>query len=96
MKRNKPKKLGKVNGNTLIATIDIGKKMNYGYFRAPDGRDIKPFGFYNLRDGFDKFWAKLVEFQKGHNLEEIVVGFESTGPYAEPMLHFLKKKEITL
>ena len=96
MKRNKPKKLGKVNGNTLIATIDIGKKMNYGYFRAPDGRDIKPFGFYNLRDGFDKFWAKLVEFQKGHNLEEIVVGFESTGPYAEPMLHFLKNKEITL
>ena len=70
--------------------------MNYGYFRAPDGRDVKPFAFYNLRDGFEKFWAKLVEFHKGHNLEEIVVGFESTGPYAEPMLHFLKKKEVTL
>ena len=96
MKRNKTKKLRKVNGNTLIAAIDIGKKVNYGYFRAPDGQDIKPFAFYNLRDGFEKFWAKLVEFQKGHNLEEIVVGFESTGPYAEPMLHFLKKKKIRL
>ena len=96
MKRNKPKKLGKVNGNTLIATIDIGKKMNYGYFRAPDGRDLKPFAFHNLRDGFEMFWTRLVEFQKGHNVEEIVVGFESTGPYAEPMLHFLKKKKITL
>jgi transposase len=96
VKRNKTKKLGKVNGNTLIAAIDIGKKMNYGYFRTPDGQDIKPFAFHNLRDGFEKFWAKLVEFQKGHNLEKIVIGFESTGPYAEPMLHFLKKKEITL
>jgi len=70
--------------------------MNYGYFRAPDGRDVKPFAFYNLRDGFEEFWTKLIGFQKGHNLEEIVVGFESTGPYAEPMLHFLKNKEVTL
>ena len=96
MKRNKTKKLGKVNGNTLIATIDIGKKANYGYFRAPDGQDVKPFAFCNLRDGFEKFWTKLAEFQKGHSLDEIVIGFESTGPYAEPMLHFLKKKKVTL
>ncbi len=96
MKRNKTKKLGKVNGNTLIAAIDIGKKANYGYFRAPDGQDVKPFAFYNLRDGFEKFWTKLLEFQKDHNLDEIVVGFESTGPYAEPLLHFLKIKEVTL
>ena len=96
MSQNKAKKLGKVNGNTLIAAVDIGKKMNYGYFRAPDGRDVKPFAFYNLRDGFEMFWTRLVEFQKRHNLEEVVVGFESTGPYAEPMLHFLREKEVSL
>lgn len=96
MGQNKPKKLGKVNGNTLVAAIDIGKKVNYGYFRAPDGQDIKPFAFHNMRDGFDVFWTRLVEFQRGHNLEEIIVGFESTGPYAEPMLHFLRKKKIRL
>jgi len=96
VKQNKTKKLGKVNGNTLIAAIDVGKKVNHGYFRAPDGQDFKPFAFYNLRDGFEMFWTKLVEFQKGHNLEEIVVGFESTGPYAEPMLHFLRKKKVML
>jgi transposase len=94
--QNKPKKLGKVNGNTLVAAIDIGKKVNYGYFRAPDGQDIKPFAFHNMRDGFDAFWTRLVEFQRGHNLEEIIVGFESTGPYAEPMVHFLRKKKIRL
>jgi len=94
--QNKPKKLGKVNGNTLVAAIDIGKKKNYGYFRAPDGQDIKPFAFYNLRGGFEIFWTKLVEFQKNHDLEEVVVGFESTGPYAEPVIHFLRKKKIRL
>ena len=96
MRSNKTKKLRKVNGNTLIAAIDIGKKMNYGYFRAPDGRDIKPFGFFNLRNGFEFFWARLVEFKKEHDLEDIVVGFESTGPYAEPMLHFLRGKKVRL
>ena len=96
MRQNKTKKLGKVNGNTLIAAIDIGKKVNCGYFRAPDGRDVKPFGFYNLRNGFESFWARLVKFQEENGLEDIVVGFESTGPYAEPMLHFLRKKKIRL
>ncbi len=96
MRANKTKKLGKINGNTLIAAIDIGKKMNYGYFRAPDGQDIKPFAFYNLRDGFEMFWTRLVEFKRGHNLEEIVVGLESTGPYAEPLLHFLSDKKVKL
>jgi transposase len=96
LRQNKPKKLRKVNGNTLIAAIDVGKKINYGYLRAPDGRDVKPFAFYNLRRGFEMFWTRLIEFQNSHNLEEIVVGFESTGPYAEPMLHFLSNKEVTL
>lgn len=96
MSDNKTKKLGKVNGNTLIAAIDIGKKINYGYFRAPNGSDVKPFPFYNLRNGFEVFWSKLVEFQQEHDLEDIVVGFESTGPYAEPILHFLKNKEVKL
>ncbi len=96
MKPNKSKKLGKVKGNTLIAAIDVGKKVNYGYFRAPDGQDIKPFAFYNLRTGFEIFWVKLIEFQRAHSLEQIVVGFESTGSYAEPMLHFLSKKKLRL
>jgi transposase len=96
VRQTKTKKLGKVKGNTLIATIDIGKKMNYGYFRAPDGRDIKPFSFFNLRNGFESFWTRLIEFQRKHELEEVVVGFESTGPYAEPMLHFLRGKNVRL
>jgi transposase len=96
VRQNKTKKLGKVNGKTLIAAIDIGKKMNYGYFRAPNGQDVKPFAFFNLRNGFESFWIRLVGFQKKCSLEEVVVGFESTGPYAEPMVHFLRGKNVRL
>jgi len=96
MRTNKTTKLRKVNRNTLIAAIDIGKKLNYGYFRAPDGQDVKPFAFLNLRSGFELFWTKLMDFQKRYKLEQIVVGFESTGPYAEPMLHFVREKDVVL
>ena len=30
------------------------------------------------------------------NMEEVVVGFESAGPYAEPLLHYLMKKKVKL
>ena len=33
---------------------------------------------------------------RAKNLEEMVVGFESTGPYAEPLLHYLMKRRVKL
>ncbi len=96
MKSNKTKKVTKINSKTLIATLDIGKNVQYGYFRAPNGNDIKPFAFYNSKKSFNAFWAKLVEFKNKAKLEDIVIGFESTGPYAEPLFHFLRKKPVKL
>ncbi|MBW2564516.1 MAG: IS110 family transposase, partial [Deltaproteobacteria bacterium] len=43
MKHNKVKKIRTINKKTLVATLDIGKKVHYGYFRAPSGKDIQPF-----------------------------------------------------
>jgi transposase len=34
--------------------------------------------------------------KKAHDLEELVVAVESTGPYAEPLLHFLKNRGVRL
>ena len=96
MKTNKTKKVTKINNKTLIATLDIGKNVQYGYFRAPNGNDIKPFAFYNTKKSFNAFWAKLVEFKNKERLEDIVIGFESTGPYAEPLFHFLRQKPVKL
>ena len=92
MKSSKTKKVKLINNKTMLATIDIGKNIHYGYFRAPDGHELKPFSFYNYKKSFHRFWRKMCQFQKQHQLQDIVVGFESTGPYAEPLYHYLKKK----
>src|SRR4030067_2207104 len=31
-----------------------------------------------------------------HNMEDVVVGFESTGPYGEPLVHYLQKRGVRL
>ena len=96
MKSTKTKKVTKINDKTLIATLDIGKNVQYGYFRAPNGNDVKPFAFYNSKKSYDEFWQKLCQFKNKERLEQIVIGFESTGPYAEPLFHFLRKKPVRL
>ena len=96
MKNTKTKKIKNINKKTLIVTMDIGKTVHFGYFRAPDGEDVKPFPFYNYRNSFNEFWKKVCQFKAEQKLEDIVVGFESTGPYAEPLFHFLRKKPVYL
>lgn len=76
--------------------MDIGKTTHYAYFRAPNGEDIKPFAFHNFRKDLDKFWIKLCQFKKAKQLQEVVVGFESSGPYAEPLLHYLRNRPVKL
>ena len=89
--KSKTEKIQSINGKTLIVAVDIGKTVHYGYFRAPNGEDLKPFRFYNFKKSFEQFWAKICRFQRQQGLEDIVIGFESTGPYAEPLFHFLRK-----
>jgi transposase len=93
---NKPEKIKTINGKTLIVALDIGKKVHYGYFRTPKNEDIKPFAFYNSGHSFNEFWKKLCRFKEKHMLDEVVIGFESTGPYAEPITNYLRKKAVRL
>jgi transposase len=96
MKTTKTKKIKNINKKTLIVTMDIGKTVHFGYFRAPNGQEVKPFPFYNFRKSFNEFWKRICQFKAEQNLEDIVVGFESTGSYAEPLSHFLRKKPVHL
>ena len=80
----------------MIVALDLGNESHYAYFRAPSGEDLKPFRFYNLKEDFDNFLEKIYKFQKEHHLKEIVIGFESTGSYAEPLFHFLRQKPVKL
>ncbi|MCL0040028.1 transposase [Thermodesulfovibrionales bacterium] len=96
MKDVNTKKLKRVNGKTLLVTVDASKMKHSGYCRCPDGTDIKPFEFFNTGRGFQEFWEKICHMKTTHGLEDMVVGFESTGPYAEPLLHFLRKRKARL
>ena len=96
MKSNKTEKIKTINQKTLIVALDIGKKVHYGYFRTPKNKDIKPFPIYNTGQSFKKFWKKLCRFKEDQMLDEVVIGFESTGPYAEPITNYLRKKPVNL
>lgn len=95
--RIKPKKTRAVNQNVLIATVDGGKDKHYGYYRCPDGTECKPFDFWNNGRGFQEFWERISLAAMTHGLEEIIIGFESTGPYMEPLgLYLRNKKSVRL
>jgi transposase len=96
MNKIQPKKLKFVNSNTLLATVDMGKNSFSGYARCPDRSEMNSSNFSNNRDGFTRFWRILVQMQKARGLEQIILGFESTGSYAEPFLHFFKDKPVRL
>jgi len=96
MKKIKTKKFKTINEKTLIVTVDVGKAMNMGYCRCPDGREVEPFEFFNNGRGFNEFRRCIYQTMRGYNLEEVIVGFESTGPYGEPLIHYLRKRGVNL
>lgn len=96
MYRVKTKKLRIVNPKALIGTVDIGKTSNMGYCRASQGREVKPFEFPNNVLGFEKFWERICWAKVAWDLDEVLVGFESTGAYGEPLVHFLRNKPVKL
>ena len=96
MDTNRSQKVKKINLRTLVVSVDIGKGFHVGYFRAPNGEEQKPFAFSNSAKSFKKFWARVREFSARHGLEQVVVGFESSGPYAEPLFHYLRRKPVNL
>jgi len=93
VKKIKPKTTKAVNQKVLIATVDGGKDKHYGYYRCPDATECKAFDFWNNGRGFQEFWERISSVARTHGLEEIIVGFESTGPYMEPMVQFLRSKK---
>jgi transposase len=96
VKTIKTKKCTFVNGKLLIVTADIGKDKHFGYWRCPDGTDVKPFAVENNGAGFWDFWEQVSRTQKLHNLDGIIFGYESTGPYGEPLAHFMRTRGAEL
>ncbi len=82
-----------VNWKTLIVSIDIGKIFNMGYLRLVGGDEEKPFKFSNNGRGFHKLWAEISKAIEAFSPDDVIVGFESTGAYGEPLVHYLRGKK---
>lgn len=85
-----------VRDDALIVAVDIGMEMNRGYCTTPDGRSTKTFKFENTREGLDTLWGMIMASKNRFKCNEVIVGYESTGPYGEPMLHYLMKKPVRI
>jgi transposase len=96
MKGLRAKRVRMAKEGTLIATVDIGITNNTGYCTTLDGRDTKCFKFDNTREGFEKFWWMIMASKNRFRCDEILIGCESTGPYAEPLVHYLANKQVKI
>lgn len=85
-----------LTAQTLLVTADIGKFTNSVYFRFPDGSDMPPFECANAGQGFKKLWNTIKATMYTHGLTQVVFGFESTGAFAQPVLHFLSARGVRL
>jgi transposase len=96
LKRADTRKVRSVGDDTLIVTIDVGMEMNRGYCTTPDGRSTKPFKVDNTREGLDTLWGMVMASKNRFKCNEVIVGYESTGPYGEPLVHYLVKKPVKI
>jgi len=96
MKELRAKRIKMVKEGTLIATVDIGVATNTGYGTTLDGRSTKSFRFDNTKEGFEKSWWMTIASKNRFGCDEVLVGYESTGPYAEPLVHYLANKKVRI
>jgi transposase len=96
MRGLKAKRVKMVKEGTLIATVDIGVASNTGYCTTLDGRGTKSFRFDNTKEGIEKFWYMIIASKNRFGCDEVLVGYESTGPYAEPLVHYLTNKQVKI
>ena len=96
MKGLRTKRTGTIKEGTLIVAVDIGMVSNHGCCTTADGRSTKTFKFDNTREGLDRLWNMVLASKTRFQCSEVIAGYESTGPYGEPLIHYLKQRPVTI
>ena len=90
MKGLRTKRVRTVKEGTLIATVDIGATTNTGYCTCRRRQGHKGFQVREHKGGVREVLAHDTSLPRtGSDCNEVMVGYESTGPYAEPLVHYL-------
>src|SRR3972149_9812756 len=95
MKGSRAKKANTIQEGTLIVAIDIGMTSNHGCCTTADGRSTKTFRFDNTREGLDTLWNMVLASKTRFQCNEVIVGYESTGPYGEPLIHYRSEEHTS-
>jgi len=96
MKGLRAKNANAIKEGILIVAVDIGMVSNHGCCTTADGRSTKTFTFDNTREGLDKLWSMVLASKSRFQCNEVIVGYESTGPYGEPLMYYLKQKPVNI
>jgi len=84
-----------VQNKTLIVGVDVSKGNLSAYGRG-NGREMKTFEVSNNYEGLSFMWANIKIYQVKYGCDQIIVGFESTGHYSEPLINFMSDKPVKL
>jgi transposase len=52
--------------------------------------------FSNNYQGFDELWSHIVLAKAQGGFKKVILGFESTGPYGQPLQHFFLQRSVRL
>ena len=85
-----------IQEDTLIVAIDIGMMTNTVYCADIYGNGTRTGCFDHSREGYEKLLSWIVAAKKRFNCTREVVGYEPTGPYGEPLIHYLMGKDKAL
>lgn len=85
-----------MNKSTLLVSVDGSKDNHSVYLKQWKGDGWSPFSITNDRDGFDKVSEKMEVFKKQRKLKDVVLAYESTGSYLQPLVRYMKGKGAQL
>ena len=75
----------------ILVGIDVAKNKHECFIQTAEGKVLhKAFSFANNYEGFEEFYAKILNC----NDTDVKVGIESTGHYSYNLLGFLLSKEL--
>lgn len=88
----------RISTSTLVIGIDIAKEKHAA--QAINFRGIvltnRPIMFSNDHVGFEHLISSIRKLQKMHNLNDVVVGMESTGHYWFNIANWLMKQRVSV
>jgi len=87
----------KITNGTVIAAMDISKDSFTGYLRCtPTGIERAVRRYAMTEVDLHRFYAEASEFMQKHGCSRITLGFESTGIYHLPAMHYFRHKPVEM